>query len=75
MTDPNSNPSEPILSFDDKKYEINSLPKEVQELVRGMQVADTQLRMYEDTLKVLAFGRNSIAMQLKEGLKKVKPLN
>ena len=33
---------------------LKSLPKEVQELIKGMQVADAQLRMHEDTLKVLS---------------------
>ena len=39
-----------------------------------MQVADAQLRMHEDTLKVLAVGRQSMAMQLNERLKEVNPL-
>jgi hypothetical protein len=43
----------------------------MKELVRGMQVADAQLRMHEDTLKVLAVGRQSMAMQLNERLKSV----
>ena len=45
---------EAILTFEDKRYELKTLPKEVQELIKGMQVADAQLRMHEDTLKVLA---------------------
>ena len=39
-----------------------------------MQVADTQLRMHEDTLKVLAVGRQSMAMQLNQRLQSVPPL-
>ena len=39
-----------------------------------MQVADAQLRMHEDTLKVLAVGRQSLAMQLNEKLKTVTPM-
>ena len=39
-----------------------------------MQVADAQLRMHEDTLKVLAVGRQSMAMQLNDRLKDVTPL-
>ena len=39
-----------------------------------MQVADAQLRMHEDTLKVLAAGRQSLAMQLNEKLKTVTPM-
>ena len=64
----------PILTFEGKRYEINSLSDELKELVRGMQVAEAQLRMYEDTLKVLAIGRQSMAFQLNERLKDVTPL-
>ena len=52
----------PVLTFEGKRYDLNTLPEEVQELVRGMQVAEAQLRMHEDTLKVLAIGRQSMAV-------------
>lgn len=64
----------PILTFEGKRFDLNSLPDELKELVRGMQVADAQLRMHEDTLKVLAVGRQSMAMQLNERLKDVEAL-
>tara|TARA_B100002051_G_scaffold84821_1_gene81039 strand:- start:391 stop:621 length:231 start_codon:yes stop_codon:yes gene_type:complete len=64
----------PVLTFEGKRYELKSLPEELQELVRGMQVAEAQLRMHEDTLKVLAIGRQSMAVQLNEKLKDVTPL-
>ncbi|MCX5939266.1 MAG: DUF6447 family protein [Cyanobium sp. LacPavin_0920_WC12_MAG_62_9] len=64
----------PVLTFEDKRYDLNSLPDEMKELVRGMQVADAQLRMHEDTLKVLAVGRQSMAMQLNEKLKGITPM-
>ena len=64
----------PVLTFEGKRYDLNTLPDELKELVRGMQVADAQLRMHEDTLKVLAVGRQSLAMQLNEKLQSVTPL-
>ena len=64
----------PVLTFEGKRYDLNTLPDDIKELVRGMQVADAQLRMHEDTLKVLAVGRQSMAMQLNEKLKAVAPL-
>ena len=64
----------PVLTFEGKRYDLNTLPDELKELVRGMQVADAQLRMHEDTLKVLAVGRQSLAMQLNEKLKDGTPL-
>jgi len=68
------NENEAILTFEDKKYNLKNLPKEVQELVKGMQVADAQLRMHEDTLKVLAVGRQHLAIQLKSKLESIKPI-
>ena len=72
MTD--SAPNNPVLTFEGKRYDLNTLPYELKELVRGMQVADAQLRMHEDTLKVLAVGRQSLATQLNERLKSVTPM-
>ena len=73
MTD--SAPNNPVLTFEGKRYDLNTLPDELKELVRGMQVADAQLRMHEDTLKVLALGRQSLASQLNERLKSVTPMS
>ena len=64
----------PVLTFEGKRYDLNNLPDDIKELVRGMQVADAQLRMHEDTLKVLAIGRQSMALQLNERLKSVEAL-
>ena len=75
MTNSQLKNSEPVLSFDGKKYDVNQLPKETQDLVRGMQVADAQLRMHEDTLKIIAVGRQSLALQLREKLKEATPMN
>ena len=65
---------QPILTFEGKRYDLNTLPEELKELVRGMQVADAQLRLHEDTLKVLAVGRQTMAMQLNERLHSVEAL-
>ena len=65
---------EAILTFEDKKYDIKTLPKEIQEIIKGLQVADAQLRMQEDTLKVLAVGRQHLAMQLKSKLESINPI-
>ena len=75
MSNTPSSEKEAILTFEDKKYDIKSLPKEVQELIKGMQVADAQLRMHEDTLKVLAVGRHHLIMQLKSKLETINPIN
>ena len=74
MSDSTNQAQEPILTFEGDRYDLKSLPDEVKELVRGLQVADTQLRMHEDTLKVLALGRQTIARQLKTRLENIKPI-
>ena len=65
----------PILTFEGMRYDLNALPDDLKELVRGMQVADAQLRIHEDTLKVLAFGRQAMAFQLNEKLANVTPID
>ncbi len=72
METPSQQP--PVLTFEGKRYDLNGLPDDVKELVRGMQVADAQLRIHEDTLKVLAVGRQAMAMQLNDRLKGIEPL-
>ena len=74
MTNSTANEREAVLTFEDKKYDLKNLPADIQELVKGMQVADAQLRMHEDTLKVLAVGRQYLSMQLKAKLETVNPI-
>ena len=64
----------PVLTFEGKRYDLNGLPDDTKELVRGMQVADAQLRMQQDTLKVLHVGRQAMAAQLNEKLKEIPAL-
>ena len=59
------------LDFDGKKYDINSLPEEVKDLLKGLQVADTQIRMHKDTLRLLDLGKNSLGAQLKQTLENI----
>ena len=64
-----------ILSFDDKKYDINSLPEKAKELLKAAQVADTQIKMQEDNLKLLTVARQTLANQLKNELDPLTPLD
>ena len=64
----------PTLDFDGKKYDINVLPNEVKDLLKGLQVADTQIRMQQDTLRLLDLGRNSLGAQLKQKLQNISPI-
>lgn len=64
----------PILTFNGKKYDINSLPDKAKELLKAAQVSDTQIKMQEDNLKLLTVARQTIANQLKDELDQISPL-
>jgi len=72
MNENKTNSNNPVLTFEGKKYFINELSKEIQESIKGLQIAETQLKMHEDTLKLLTISRNSIANQLREKLKSIE---
>ena len=48
---------------------INDLSNDIKESIKGLQIAETQLKMHEDTLKLISISRNSLANQLREKLK------
>ena len=76
MTDSNqnSNPPKPVLKFEDKSYDMNSLPDNVKELLKALQVADAQVKMHQDTINVLGMGRKALGLQLKQQLSEVAPM-
>ena len=69
MSENLNDPSNPVLTFEGKKYFINELSNDIKESIKGLQIAETQLKMHEDTLKLLSISRNSLANQLREKLK------
>ena len=62
----------PVLTFEGKKYLINELSNEIKESIKVLQIAETQLKMHQDTLKLLSISRNTLANQLREKLKNLK---
>ena len=72
MSEKTNDSKNPILSFEGKKYFINDLSNEIKESIKRLQIADTQLKMYEDTLKLLSLSRNTLANQLREKLKNLE---
>ena len=62
----------PVLTFEGKKYLINELSKDIKESIKGLQIAETQLKMHEDTFKLLSISRNFLANQLREKLKSLE---
>ena len=71
MSEDTNNSGNPVLTFEGKKYLINELSKDIKESIKGLQIAETQIKMHEDTLKLLSISRNSLANQLRENLKKI----
>ena len=63
----NSNKNRPILNIDNDEYYIDLLPEEGKGLVNGLRTADAQLKIYEDTLKMINIGK----MKMLEDLKKI----
>ena len=72
MNEKSNDPANPTLTFDGKKYFINELSQEIKENVKGLQIAEKQVKMHEDTLKLLSISRNSLANQLREKLKNLE---
>ena len=71
MSENTNDSANPVLTFEGKKYLINELSQDIKESIKGLQIAETQIKMHEDTLKLLSISRNSIANQLREKLKKL----
>ena len=72
MSENTNDSGSPVLTFEGKKYLINELSNDIKESIKGLQIAETQLKMHEDTLKLLSISRNSLAIQLREKLKNLE---
>ena len=72
MSENTSDSAKPILTFEGKKYLIDELSEDIKESIKGLQIAETQLKMHEDTLKLLSISRNFLANQLREKLKNIE---
>ena len=70
MSEKSNDSGNPVLTFEGKKYLINDLSNDIKESIKGLQIAETQLKMHEDTLKLLSISRNTLSNQLREKLKK-----
>ena len=71
MSENKNDSSNPVLTFEGKKYLINELSNDIKESIKVLQIAETQLKMHEDTMKLLSISRNTLANQLREKLRDV----
>ena len=69
MSENTNDSANPVLTFEGKKYQINELSNDIKDSIKGLQIAETQLKMHDDTLKLLSISRNFLANQLREKLK------
>ena len=72
MSGNTNDPANPVLTFEGKRYFINDLSNEIKESIKVLQIAETQLKMHQDTLKLLSISRNSLVNELREKLKNVE---
>jgi len=70
MSEQESNKKKGVLTFDGKKYFIDELSDEAKEVIRRLQIADAQIKMHEDTLKLITLGKNVLANDLRKILEK-----
>ena len=72
MSENTNDSANPVLTFEGKKYLINELSDEIKESLKVLQIAETQLKMHQDTLKLLSISRNFLLNQLREKLKNLE---
>ena len=72
MSENTNDSANPVLTFEGKKYLINELSNEIKGSIKVLQMAETQLKMYQDTLELLSISRNSLVNQLREKLKNLE---
>tara|TARA_A100001388_G_scaffold235318_1_gene188889 strand:+ start:135 stop:353 length:219 start_codon:yes stop_codon:yes gene_type:complete len=72
MSEKTNDSLNPVLTFEGKKYLINELSNEIKESIKVLQIAETQIKMHQDTLKLLSISRTTLANQLREKLKNLE---
>ena len=69
MTEKIIDSNNPVLRFEGKQYNINDLGNDTKEIIKELQIAEAQLKMHKDTLKLLSIGRNTLVNELRGKLK------
>ena len=70
MSEQESNKKKAVLTFDGNKYFIDELSDEVKDIIRRLQIADAQIKMHEDTLKLISLGKSVLTNDLRNNLEK-----
>ena len=72
MSENTNDSANPVLTFEGKKFLINELSNEIKQPKKLLQIAETQLKMHQDTLKLISISRNSLINKLREKLKNLE---
>ena len=70
MSEQELNKKKAVLTFDGNKYFIDELSDEVKDIIRRLQIADAQIKMHEDTLKLISLGKSVLTNDLRKNLEK-----
>ncbi len=68
MPEKDSNNKKSVLTFEGKKYIMEDFSDDIKDVIKSLQIADAQIKMHEDTLKLLSIGKNSLVNDLREKL-------
>ena len=71
MDNKNPNAKKAFLTFEGKRYLIDDLPNEVKDIIKSLQIADAQLKLHEDNLKLISIGRDSLTNSLRTKLEEL----
>ena len=71
MTTEDFNNKKAFLTFEGKKYIMEELSEDIKGVIKSLQIADAQLKMHEDTLKLLSIGKNSLVNNLRKKLEDI----
>ena len=74
MTNSENSETKRKLKFEGSEYYMDSLPESVKQLITGINAADLQTKMYQDTLKLIAVGKSKLVEELKKGLEDIDPI-
>ena len=64
-----------FLYFKGKQYDLDTVPKEVQELLQKLEIANRQLQLYQDSIELISLGRETLISQINDKLRDIPSFN
>ena len=72
MTTKEFNNKKAVLTFEGEQYIMEDFSDDIKDVIKNLQIADAQIKMHEDTLKLLSIGKNSLVNDLRKKLKDIQ---